>query len=318
VGETVEDAQLNAEDSVLAGDLTNPTMLRRKLRSIREQKREQIAPLCGDNSPGYQFERELGIFEGDDVIEAWMTSISRIGELGLVVPDTVLERWMHETETVIFEGAQGVLLDADAGFHPFTTWSRCTAANAFELITEMAPGSGVFQIGVMRSYAVRHGPGPLPTETDVLTTIISEHNEYNEWQGAVRYGWFDAVLARYALSLTGRIDSLAVTHLDVLSRLETWKYCVGYKGFHDPDDIFVNSDVTNGVLASLHLPRFLSLEQRAQFTQALSTVTPVLETCDANEGRVIQRIESLIGQPVDIISHGPSAKNIQILNSIPS
>ena len=111
---------------------------------------------------------------------------------------------MQQTETVIFEGAQGVLLDADDGFHPFTTWSRCTAENALELITEMAPGSNAYQIGVLRSYAVRHGPGPLPTETSVLASVVKEHNHTNEWQGAVRYGWFDAVLARYALGVKRR------------------------------------------------------------------------------------------------------------------
>ena len=93
-------------------------------------------------------------------------------ELGLVAPDSVMERWLHQTEAVIFEGAQGVLLDADTGFHPFTTWSRCTAENALNLIKEMAPGSNVFQIGVLRSYAVRHGPGPLPTETNELASVV--------------------------------------------------------------------------------------------------------------------------------------------------
>jgi adenylosuccinate synthase len=318
VGEAVEDALLHAEDRVLAGDLTNPTMLRRKLRSIREHKREQIAALCKDHSLGLPLAREWGVFEKEDVIDAWIASIARIRELGLVVSDSILERWLRETETVIFEGAQGVLLDADAGFHPFTTWSRCTAANAFGLITEMAPGSPVFQIGVMRSYAVRHGPGPLPTETGELTQAVCEHNQYNEWQGAVRYGWFDAVLARYALGLTGRLDSLVVTHMDVLSHLKTWKYCQGYKGFPAVEDTSVDFNISNGLLASFCLPQFLPLAQRAQFTQALSTVTAALETCGVDEGNVIQKIESLLGQQVGIISHGPAAKNVQILNSIPS
>lgn len=317
VGETVEDALLYTEDCVLAGDLTNPATLRRKLRSIRERKREQIAGLCRDISPGSQLAREWGVFEREEVIEAWITSMVRIGELGLAAPDPVLERWLRETETVIFEGAQGVLLDADAGFHPFTTWSRCTAENAFELIEEMAPDSSAFKIGVMRSYAVRHGPGPLPTETDELTSVIFEHNEHNEWQGAVRYGWFDAVLARYALGLTGGVDSLAVTHMDVLSHQLTWKYCAGYKGYNGPDDTTIDTDKSEGVMTSFRLPRFLSLEQRAEFTKALSTVNPVLETCSADEAKVIQKIESLLGKPVDMISRGPSAGNVEILKPFP-
>jgi adenylosuccinate synthase len=318
VGEAVEDALLNGEDCVLAGDLSDPLKLRRKLRSIREHKRAQLIELYNHKLPEGPLAREWEIFEREDVIDIWMSKISQIGELGLVVSDSALKRWLRHAETVIFEGAQGVLLDADAGFHPFTTWSRCTAANAYDLIKELAPDSPVFQIGVLRSYAVRHGPGPLPTETDVLTSVVSEHNKDNEWQGKVRYGWFDAVLARYALGVAGRVDSLAVTHLDVLPHLKTWKYCVGYKGQLDFDDTFVDSDISENVLVDFRLPRFLPLTQREQFTQALSKVTPVLETCDADDEQVIQEISSLLGQPVGIISSGPSAKNIKLLNVIPS
>jgi len=168
VGEAVEDGLSFPEDRVLAGDLSNLTVLRRKLRSIRDRKHDQIVDLCKDRSPGSLFTREWEIFERKDGIEAWIASVSRIGELGLVVPDSVLERWLGATETVIFEGAQGVLLDADLGFHPFTTWSRCTAANAFDLLKEMAPDSQACRIGVMRSYALRHGPGPFPTEYSIF------------------------------------------------------------------------------------------------------------------------------------------------------
>ncbi|MGC1378393.1 MAG: adenylosuccinate synthetase [Anaerolineales bacterium] len=316
VGEAVDDALAHPENRVLAGDLTNPTLLRRKLRSVREQEREQIAALCKDSSPGLPLAREWEIFEREDVIDAWIASISRMGGLGLVAPDSLLERWLRETGTVVFEGAQGVLLDADAGFHPFTTWSRCTAANAFELIRELSPGAQVSQIGVMRCYAVRHGPGPLPTETDALAALVSEHNQRNDWQGAVRYGWFDAVLARYALGLTGRLDALLVTHLDALPRLKTWTYCAGYKAFPAFDDS--DPGRFGGVLTDFHLPSFPSLAQREQFTQALSTATPLLETYDADEERVIQKIETLLGQPVGMVSRGPGAGNVQVLNPIPA
>jgi adenylosuccinate synthase len=228
-----------------------------------------------------------------------------------------LQRWLNQAETVIFEGAQGVLLDENAGFHPFTTWSRCTATNAYDLVQELASDSQVFQIGVMRSYAVRHGPGPLPTETDDLTAIVSEHNHYNEWQGAVRYGWFDAVLARYALDVAGRVDSLVVSHLDILSHQKRWIYCPGYKAPLDFDKTFVGPAISEGVLSSFHLPLFLPLEQREKFTQALSKVTPVLESCDTGDGEVIQKIESLLGQSIGMISRGPSAKDIKIINALP-
>jgi adenylosuccinate synthase len=295
----------------------SPTTLRRKLQFIREHKRAQFTALC----QGYALElpsiKEWSIFEQDDLIETWIASIARIAELGLVVPDSVLAGWLPEMETVIFEGAQGILLDADAGFHPYTTWSRCTAENALDLIHEMAPGAQVFKIGVLRSYAVRHGAGPLPTETDDLTALVSEHNQRNEWQGRVRYGWFDAVLARYALSVSGKIDALAVTHLDMLSKLKSWKYCPGYKNPSAFDETLVSTERSGSVLTSFHIPQFLTLEQRAHFTQELLCATPLLQTCDPDDESVIREIEALLGQPVDIISHGPGAENVQIVNPLP-
>lgn len=318
VGEAVEDARSNFENCIFAGDLSDPPKLRRKLRSLREYKRGQLAELHPDKLPGEALAREWEIFEREDVIDSWISAIARIGDLGLVVSDSVLQRWLDQAETVIFEGAQGILLDEDAGFHPFTTWSHCTAANAYDLILELAPDSQLFQIGVIRSYTVRHGPGPLPTETDVFSSIVSEHNQYNEWQGAVRYGWFDAVLARYAMEVAGRVDSLFVTHLDILSHFKRWIYCPGYKEPRDFDNMFVGLEISDGILSSFHLPHFLPPAQREMFTQALSKVTPALESCDADDGKVIRKIESLLGQPVDIVSRGPSAEYVQVLNAIPS
>jgi len=318
VGEAVEDAQMHGADCVRAGDLSNPSALRRKLRSIRERKRAQLVELVRDGPPGEALAREWALFESEDGIDEWISRIAPIGEHGLVVPDAVLQGWLQQTEHVVFEGAQGVLLDADAGFHPYTTWSRCTAANAYDLIQEMAPGAEALQIGVMRCYAVRHGPGPLPSETDELTALVAEHNRYNEWQGRVRYGWFDAVLARYALAAAGRLDSLLVTHLDVLPRLKAWNCCTGYTGQLDSGSPAIETQVSGGILNGFRLPPALPLAQREQFTRALFGVTPVLELCEPEAGAVIRKIEALIGQPVGMVSDGPRAEDISIFRPIPN
>jgi adenylosuccinate synthase len=313
VGEAVEDEQLNGADSVVAGDLSNPPILRRKLRSIRELKQSQLVEQSKDKFSGAAIAKEWEIFKREEVLETWISSMSRIGELGLVTPDSVLRDWLDNEDTVIFEGAQGVLLDAEAGFHPYTTWSRTTSANACELIQEMAPDSQIFKIGVMRSYAVRHGPGPLPTETDDLTPVVSEHNQYNDWQGKVRYGWFDAVLARYALGVTGGVDTLAVTYLEVLPRLKKWNYCDSYKWLDHFEGLRVDSDSSEGTLSNFRLRTGLSLSQRERITQALLTAAPVVDTSDAVEGEVVHQIEALLGQRVGIVSTGPRAANVKIL-----
>jgi adenylosuccinate synthase len=316
IGETVGDANLRPEDRILAGDLARPALLYKKAQRIREQKREEIADLLREYPLQSALAREWSIFECEDIIDQWVTSIARITELGLVVSESVLKNWMKETETFVFEGAQGVLLDADAGFHPYTTWSCCTDKNALEIIRELSPSSDVYRIGVMRSYVVRHGPGPLPTETDGLSSTISEHNQYSEWQGQVRYGWFDAVLARYALHTLGGTDYLAITHMDLLPRLKAWHYCAGYSEYHELISNSIDNDISEAALEEFCMSTSLSLAQRAKLTKALFKVKPNLNECVAEEASVIQKIESLLNHPVDMISRGPTAMDIQILNSI--
>jgi len=317
MGEAFEDAQSHLEDCILAGDLNDPKMLRRKAASIRERTRTRMGELCKERSLGQAVVAEWEVFEREGLIDDWIASISPIDELGLVAAERVLQAWLGQAETAIFEGAQGVLLDAQAGFHPYTTWSNCTAAQALELISELAPGSPAYRIGVMRAYAVRHGAGPLPTETEALTPMISEHNQANPWQGPVRYGWFDAVLARYALGVAGGVDALAVTHLDFISRLKAWTYCPGYTGALDLPEATIDSTSSQGVLTSFHMPPSLPLERRQALTKALFEVTPVLDTCDRDEAVVIRTIQALTGRPVDLVSRGPAAADIQLLNPLP-
>jgi adenylosuccinate synthase len=314
VGETFEDSLTHPEICIRAGDLIRPGILRQKTQAIRDLKRDQIITFCKEHSYHLAHAREFEAFEGDDLIDDWIRTIFRIGELELVAPDSMLEGWLRETDNVIFEGAQGVLLDAEAGFHPHTTWSNCTAANAMELINEMAPGAQVHRIGVTRAYAVRHGAGPLPTETEPLARLVCEHNQNNEWQGAVRYGWFDAVLTRYALRVTGGVDTLAVTHMDILQRLEKWKYCSGYRGPHVTDNTSMLATISDGLLTDFRLPPDLSLAKRTQFTQALSKAVPVLNNCSVDEEAVVDEIERLTGQQIGMLSYGPRAENVQVVN----
>lgn len=90
---------------------------------------------------------------------------------------------------------------------------------------------------------------------------------------------------------------------------------MGYREQPDFDDRTGSFIKSGGILENFRLRRDLSLSQRAQFTQALSMVAPVYETCDAKEGEVVQKIETLLGQPVGLISSGPRADNVKILRN---
>jgi adenylosuccinate synthase len=315
VGEAVEDAQQYPETRVLAGDLANPGLLRRKLSTIRERKRTRLEELLGDFVSNAELDRERQIFTREDVIDLWMDSLSRINALHLVVPDALLEKWLGETEKVIFEGAQGVLLDAEAGFHPYTTWSNCRADNAHEILEEMAPGASITRVGVMRSYAVRHGPGPLPTETPELDGLVSEHNRTNAWQGRVRYGWFDAVLGRYALDASGGVNALAVTHMDLLPSLKSWNYCSGYALPRTTIPEIIDSKISDSMQVSFRIPNHATLDERRAVSSWLSTVSPVVRSCPPEETQVVQKIEDLLCREVNIVSGGNKAEDVETINS---
>ncbi len=310
VGETVEDSLFHAQNSMRADDFKDPDILWHKLRTIQEMKRTQISALCKDNAHIPNIARECEIFEGENIIEQWINSIARINDLNLVVPDSTLKDWLQESKNVIFEGAQGVLLDAEFGFYPYTTWSNSTSENALELIHQMAPDMKVYRIGVMRAHAVRHGAGPFPTETDSLSPLLSEHNGFNKWQRNLRYGWFDAVLARYALAVTGGVDFLAITHLDMLSQLKKWKYSSAYSEINSPHHVSTIS--ADGLLTDFRLPPTLSLKERREFTEALSKVAPLLKSCDANDEIIIRKIEELLEQKVGFLSYGASAEDVRV------
>ena len=143
-------------------------------------------------------------------------------------------RWLHEAiragKRLLFEGAQGTLLDLDHGTYPYVTSSSATAGGA-------CTGAGVPPtcihrvIGVVKAYTTRVGEGPFPTEfsSDLMEQIRTKGKEFGATTGRPRRcGWFDAVIARHAVLVNG-CDRIAVTKLDVLDEMPTIQICVGYR-----------------------------------------------------------------------------------------
>ncbi|MFD4640961.1 adenylosuccinate synthetase [Lentzea sp. NPDC058436] len=189
-GDVVEDQLVLGEPgpAPTVGDCLNPLRLRQKLDALARF----YEPLIGDGP-----------------------SVDELVELYRSFADAVRITQGHEglldAGRVVFEGAQGVLLDETYGFHPHTTWSTVVPRNARELLG----GRPARVIGVTRTYQTRHGAGPLPTEDPaVLARFPEAHNGTGEFQGAWRAGHLDANLLRYAVDCCGGIDGLAVTHLD--------------------------------------------------------------------------------------------------------
>jgi adenylosuccinate synthase len=143
---------------------------------------------------------------------------------------TLLNDWLDAGSRLLFEGAQGTLLDVDHGTYPYVTSSNTVAGQA-AAGSGLGPRSAGFVLGIVKAYTTRVGEGPFPTElTDEVGRRIGERGrEFGTVTGrARRCGWFDAVLVRQSIAVNG-VDGLALTKLDVLDGFDELKVCVGYR-----------------------------------------------------------------------------------------
>jgi adenylosuccinate synthase len=192
--------------------------------------------------------------------------------------------------TVVLEGAQGVLLDEWYGFDPYTTWSTTTFRNAEHFLRDGNFGELV-RVGVTRPYVTRHGAGPLPTESPQLTVrvAVTDDNAAGTWQGSLRAGHFDEVTFRYALSVCGPLDVLAITHLDQLPARE-WQCCDRYHGCCE---------------SLTQLPgrsRRHDLAYQRRLTEVLRTAKPVYQTIPVH--RVVDHLSALADTPDVLCTFG--------------
>ena len=177
-------------------------------------------------------------------------------------------------EHVIFESAQGALLDRDRGFFPHVTPSRITRAAAEQAARDLGLVGPLEVWGVLRAYHTRHGEGPFPSEDTALGHALPEHHNREDGPaGRFRVGWFDAVLARHALGFAGPIDHLAITCFDRLAAL--------------PHHAIVD--------AWLDAPSIT--------TATASAAVAVVRHVDA----LPTAIEAALGRPIDVQSWGPTA-----------
>ncbi len=272
IGECAADSLDHPEEILRAGDLSHEAKIRRILGIQRERKRAELRSLGAE---------DLSLFEDqgliDRVVDAWREVAS---QLRLLDSDAVLSR-IAEVPRVIFEGAQGVLLDETWGFHPHTTWSDCTLAGALALVGDRP----VRRLGVTRAYGVRHGPGPFPTEGGVPSQ--EEHNADDGHQGHFRTGALDGVLLRYGIEAC-EVDNLAVTCLDHPRA----SVCDAY------------DSADRGIVRSLTAGDPSDLGHRQRLGAWLRTVKPVL-----SHREPVAFIEEVTGVSVCIRSRGPVASH---------
>lgn len=210
-------------------------------------------------------------------------------------------------ESILFEGAQGALLDVDHGTYPFVTSSNTVAGSA-STGTGVGPAYIDAVIGVVKAYTTRVGGGPFPTELDdaVGRHLAERGDEFGAVTGrARRCGWFDAVILRRSVFNNG-LSGLCITKLDVLDELEAIRLCVGYR----LDGQVLDFAPAGADAIARCEPIYESLDGWQSSTAGLRD----WHALPANARNYLKRIAELVDTPIDIISTGADRADAIVLN----
>ncbi len=272
--------------SVRMGDFANLEELRARLETIVEYKNKLFTALYNAEPID-----AAAIFEKCKAYAARLLPF---------VTDTTeyLHKAIAEGKSVLFEGAQGSLLDLDHGTFPFVTSSNSSSLG-------MSAGCGVPAklvdkfIGIVKAYTTRVGAGPFPSEQDneIGQYIRDKGHEYGTTTGRPRRcGWFDSVAVSYAATI-GAIDSVALMHLDTLSGLKELQICKAYK-INGQERTFFPANTTRLAQATA------VYETMPGWDEDLTSATD-FKDLPVNARNYVHRIEELIGRPINIIGVGP-------------
>ena len=258
-----------------------------------------------------QHNHELkALFNAEPVdLDAAMVEFERVAQqLGPMVGEVGPALRRHESagEGVLFEGAQGVLLDLAWGTYPYVTSSSCLPGFA-------AASCGISPkllgpvIGVLKAYATRVGGGPFPTELDdaIGERIRERGAEYGTTTGRPRRcGWFDAVAARFAVEVSG-IDAIALTKLDILDGFDQIKVATSYRL---PDGSTIDTFPADAEIAETLDPVYETVPGWSRPTEGVTTETELpTEALD-----YLHYLEEKVGVPIAIVSNGPRREETMI------
>ena len=295
VGETMADSIEHPELVLRARQLGDRAAVAATLRAVRDLKLAQLQDFIASLAGTPRARQVIETLQNTSWIDVAIDNYAWLAEHITVVNDRTARDMIRASRNVIFEGAQGVLLDENHGFHPHTTWSTTTFANAELLLDEADFPHARTRLGVLRSYFSRHGPGPFVTDDPSFIEKLPEpHNDARGWQGNFRVGAFDAVAARYALAVAGGVDQIALTHRDRIASLPP-HICTAYE---------CDGDVIRDIARCD--PR--DFPERERLTRRLKRCRPVYTPIDTRDAeRFIQTIESELNVRFALISHGPTA-----------
>ncbi len=286
-----------ARIGIRMADLMDAEEFELKLRHLVKEKNHIIEQVYGG-----------GAVDVEEILENYL-GYAEILRPYVCDTSVVLNEYIDEDKKVLFEGAQGVMLDIDQGTYPFVTSSNPSAGG-------VCIGSGVGParinqvIGVAKAYTTRVGDGPFPTELhdEIGDTIRETGHEYGTVTGRPRrVGWFDSVVVRHARRVSG-ITGLSLNSLDVLTGLETVKICTGYK---------LNGEVISHYPASLKQLALCEAvyEEMPGWSEDI-TGAKTLDDLPETTRNYVNRVSELTGIPIAIFSVGRNREQTNPVISI--
>ncbi|MDR6748925.1 adenylosuccinate synthase [Bacillus pumilus] len=247
-------------------------------------------------------------FKIEDILDEYYEYGQQVKKY-VVDTSVVLNDALDEGRRVLFEGAQGVMLDIDQGTYPFVTSSN-PVAGGVTIGSGVGPTKIQHVVGVSKAYTTRVGDGPFPTELhdDIGDQIREVGREYGTTTGRPRrVGWFDSVVVRHARRVSG-ITDLSLNSIDVLTGIETLKICVAYK---------LNGEIKEEFPASLNeLAKCEPVyEEMPGWTEDITGVKNLSELPE-NARHYLERISQLTGIPLSIFSVGPDRSQTNVVRSV--
>jgi adenylosuccinate synthase len=221
---------------------------------------------------------------------------------------SLLDRKRREGKRILFEGAQGALLDVDHGTYPYVTSSNTVAAQA-ATGSGLGPSSVGYVLGICKAYTTRVGEGPFPTEqlNDIGRTLGERGHEFGVVTGRPRRcGWFDAVLVRQTVRTSG-IDGLALTKLDILDGFEEIKVCVAYRLDGREIDYLPAGEHAQARVEPVY-------ESVAGWQEATARARSWADL-PAQAIKYVRRVEELIGCPVALLSTSPERQDTILMRN---
>jgi len=280
-----------SRDGIRVAELLHKDHFKEKLIKAVEDKNRLFVNLYNEEPVSWE-----------DIYEEYCVYAEKISPF---VCDTVdlMAQAIEDNKKILFEGAQGTLLDVDFGTYPYTTSSNASAGGVSSGIG-VSPKQIHDIIGITKSYATRVGSGPFPTE------IVGEQGEHIQKKGGEfgsttgrprRCGWFDAVAIRFSVRISG-VDSLIMTKLDVLDDQETIRICTGYKS---DKKVYHNLPADLDVLENCE-PVY---EEVSGWMEDTSKVRDVRDL-PGKAMEYIRKVEGIIGLKIKMVSVGPDRLQI--------